>query len=357
MKQFSSLQKYLFLFCLLCLSSLSFSQLKTFNLQKTEKHFSIADGLSNRQINSSFIDKNKQIWFLTDNKIGLFEFGKINNFLLSKTFSNRGFNSAYEDANGNFWVSENFEWYYPFNVQRCVIFNPTSHQTIPVESYVHQKIAIHSIISDAQHQIFIGTKDGQVFRFDVKKKTFQLISTFSKMPVKLFYANKRGLFACLEKDSRRDNTLIQLNYEGKIINQTDLKGVFVRSMLEVENKLFYVTLGLRKIGLNEIGGNFKKSFPTSVNAYLSNITYSAFNKMLIINDGKIITFYDKNYNLILQENYNFETHEIAHDANGNFILSTNNGVHIMQFNERKFRIFSKITIPRISMKIFHAEIF
>ncbi len=341
MKQFSNCLKYLFLYSLLCLSSLSFSQLKTFNLQKTEKHFSIADGLSNRQINGSFIDKNKQIWFLTNNKIGLFEFGKINNFFLSKTFSNRGFNSAYEDANGNFWVSENFEWYYPFNVQRCVIFNPTSHHTIPVESYIHKKIAIHSIVSDAQHQIFIGTKDGQVFRFDVKKKTLQLISTFSKMPVKLLYANKRGLFACLEKDSRRDNTLIQLNYEGKIINQTDLKGVFVRSMLEVENKLFYVTLGLGKIGLNEIGGNFRKSFLTSVNAYLSNITYSAFNKMLIINDGKIITFYDKNYKLILQENYNFETHEIAHDAIGNFILSTNNGVHIMQFNERKFRIFLK----------------
>lgn len=317
------------------------SQPKKFNLQKTEKHFDVTDGLSNRQINSSFIDKNKKIWFLTDNKIGLFEFGKINNFLLSKTFSNRGFNSAYEDANGNFWISENFEWYYPFSVQRCVIFNPISHQTIPVESYIHQKIAIHSIVSDTEHQIFIGTKDGQVFRFDIKKKALQLMSTFSKMPVKLLIASKRGLFACLEKDSRRDNILIQLNYEGQIINQTDLKGVFVRSMLEIENKLFYVTLGLRKIGLNEIGGNFKKSFSTSVNAYLSNISYSALNKMLIINDGKIITFYDKNYNIVLQENYNFETHEIDQDTYGNFILSTNNGVHIMQFSEKKFRIFLK----------------
>ena len=341
MKQFFIYSKYLFLNCLLWLSFVSFSQSKLINLQKTEKHFSVADGLSSRQINSSFIDKNKQIWFLTDNKIGLFEFGKINNFLLSKTFSNRGFNSAYEDAAGNFWISENVEWYYPFNVQRCVIFNPTSHRTISVENYVHQKIAIHSIVSDAQHQIFIGTKEGQIFRFDAHKKVLQLISTFSKMPVKLLYANKRGLFACLEKDSRRDNTLIQLNYEGQIMGQTDLKGVFVRSLLEVENKLFYVTLGLRKIGLNEIGTSFKKSFPTSVNAYLSNITYSRFNKILIFNDGKIITFYDKKYNLILRENCNFETHEVTQDTDGNFILSTNNGVHIMQFNERKFRTFLK----------------
>ena len=345
MEQYSSFNKYLFLCGLLCLSVISFGQSRPLNLQKNERHLGIADGLSNRQINSSFIDKNNQAWFLTDNTIGLFESGRVTNFRLSETYSNRGFNSACEDINGNFWLSENFEWYYPFNVQRCLIFNPTTHKTTPVTTYIHQNIPIHSIVSDAQHQIFIGTKMGEIYRFDTKKQRLQLISSFDKMPVKLLYAGKKGLFACLEKDSRKDNTLIQLNYEGQIINQTDLKGAFVRSILEVENRLFYVTLELRKVILNEIGGNIKKSFPTSVNAYLSNITYSAFNTILIINDGKIISFYDKNYDLILQENYNFETHEITQDASGNFILSTNNGVHIMQFNDRKFRTFLKNEDP------------
>jgi ligand-binding sensor domain-containing protein len=341
MKQSFCIQKNLLLVYFLCLSVTLFSQSKPFNLQKTEKHLSIVDGLANRHINSCFIDKNKQIWFLTDNKIGLFQFGKINNYLLSETFSNRGFNSAYEDANGNFWISENFEWYYPFNVQRCVIFNPITHKTTSVENYIHQRIAIHSIVSDAKQQIFIGTKDGQIYRFDAKKKTLQLMATFAKVPVKLMYASKRGLFACLEKNARSDNALIQLNYDGQTISQTDLKGAFVRSIIEVENQFFYITLNTNTISMNEIGGNFKKSFPTSINTYLSNIAYSAYNQMLIINDGKSINFYDKNYILKLQEKYNFETHDIAQDNNGNVILSTNNGVFIIQLSTKKIHTFLK----------------
>lgn len=345
MKQLSNLQKYLFLFLLLRLSFLSFSQLRSIDLQKTEKHLGITDGLPNRQINHAFIDSHKKIWFLTDNKIGIFQYGKINNYQLSETFSNRGFNSANEDANGNFWISENFEWYYPFNVQHCLIFNPVSHKTIPVENYIHQKIAIHSIVSDAQNQIFIGTKDGQVFRFDANKKTLQLISTFSKTPIKLLYASKRGLFGCLEKNARKDNKLIQLNYEGQIISQKDLKGAFVRSMFEFENQLLYVTLSTQKIKLNEFGGSFSKAFTTSNYDYLSNITHAKFNKMVVFNDGKSINFYDKNFHLILKENYDCEIHDIVQDIDGNFILSTNNGVMIMQLGKKKIRTFLKNNEP------------
>ena len=131
-------QKILLFFGLVLSSFTAFNQFKSYNLQKTEKQLGISDGLSNRQINSTFIDSRERIWFLTDNKIGLFQYGKINNFQLSETFSNRGFNAAHEDANGNFWISENFEWYYPFNVQRCLIFNPNSHKTTPLENYISQ---------------------------------------------------------------------------------------------------------------------------------------------------------------------------------------------------------------------------
>ena len=333
------IQVILFLSYLFFLPIIDFGQIKSFDLQRTEKHLSIVDGLSNRQINTTFIDRNKNIWFLTDNKIGLFEFGKINNFLLSETFSNRGFNSAYEDNAGNFWVSENFEWYYHFNVQRCVIFNPTTKKTIPLENYIPQKIAIHSIISDAQRQLFIGTKDGKIYRFDVKKHLLQLISSFAEMPVKLLNVGSEGLIACLEKNDRIDKTLLQLDYNGKLIKQTDLRGQFVRSILEVDNRLFYLVAQNEKITMREIGGSFEKCFSTSHENYLSNILYDKSNKFFVINEGNAISFFDKHFNFILKEKYNFLIHDIIQDVYGNFILSTNHGVHIVKFNEKKVRTF------------------
>lgn len=341
MKQFYSSQKYLFLYGLLCLSFISFSQLRSFNLQKTEKHISVADGLSNRQINSSFIDKNNQIWFVTDNKIGLFEFGKVSNYLLSKTFSHRGFNSVHEDAAGNFWLSENFEWYYPFNVQRCMIFNPITHKITPIEAYIHQNIPIHSIISDAQHQIFIGTKTGEIYRLEVKEQTLQLISSFAKMPVKLLYAGNKKLVACLEKNDRSDKTLLELSDDGKSVKPFDLKGQFVRSVIEVDNRLFYLSFQLNSAVLKEIGGSFEKRFPTFHDAYLSNILYDKRKHLFVVNEGNSLSFFDKQFKLVLKEQFNFLIHDVEQDAYGNFILSTNNGVHIVQIKERKFRTFLK----------------
>lgn len=326
-------------------SFIAVSQTSSFNLHKTDKHLSIAEGLSNRQINSCFIDSNKKIWFLTDNKIGLFEYGKITNYLLSETFSNRGFNSAYEDANGNFWLSENYEWYYPFNIIRCVIFNPKTHQTTPVSKYIHQNIAIHSIISDSQNRIFIGTKNGQIFHFDEKKQTLQLITSISKTPIKLLYAREKGIIACIEKDARSDKTLVQLDFNGKIIRQIDLKGQFVRSVLEVDDQLFSVIYQTESIVLEEIGGDIQKQFTTSHEAYLSNVYYDKINHFFVVNQGNVISFFDRQFKFVLKEQVNFLVHDITQDSYGNVILSTNNGVNIVQFNEKKFHTFLKNNEP------------
>jgi signal transduction histidine kinase/ligand-binding sensor domain-containing protein len=314
-------------------------QPRKFDLQKTEKHLSILDGLSNRHINSTFIDKHRKIWFLTENKIGQFEFGKIKNYQLVDKFSNRGFNAATEDEIGNFWLSENYEWYYPFDVQNCVIFNPISKKVTSIEKYVHQKIAIRSIISDAQNHIFLSTSNGQIYRFDSKKQVLQLIISLSKMPIKLLYAGSKGLIACVEQDSRKDNLLVHLSFEGKILSQTDVKGQFVRSVVEAENRLFYITHQPKTMGMKEIGGSFVKYFPVSRDGYLSNIIYIKNKQNFILNEGNSLRFLDKNFNLVEHYKQDVLIHHIIYDEFGNYILSTNNGVNIIQFNEKKIRTF------------------
>ncbi|MFY7887644.1 MAG: hypothetical protein ACOVOW_01960, partial [Spirosomataceae bacterium] len=128
------------------------------SIQQTERNLGIKDGLETRHVNSTFIDNNQQLWFLSDNRVSLFKGDKIVNYQLTDNFSNRGFNQGFVDGSGNFWLTENFEWYYPFNFQRGVIFNPTTKKVSSLTSYVGVSLAIHSLLP-FKDKVFIGTKN------------------------------------------------------------------------------------------------------------------------------------------------------------------------------------------------------
>lgn len=316
-----------------------YGQNNSSSLHKTKKYLSTADGLHNRHINSTFIDKNKRIWFLSDNKIGLFEFGKITNFQLSKQFSNRGFNAACEDVSGNFWVTENTEWYYPFNVQRCVIFNPITKKTQSIDEYIRQNLPIHSVISDHRHQVYISTKKGELYQFASKNKSIKKIFSFSNSSLKLMHAGPKGIVVCVEQNSQFDKLIIHLTSEGKIISQNVVKNLFVRSVIESDNKLFYIYRKSKSIALKEIEGSFERNFYISKEAYISTIIYDRSKKFFIVNEGNALSFFDKNFNFIEKEKSNFLIHDVVTDDYGNYISATNDGVHILQLDERKIRTF------------------
>lgn len=338
-------KKLLLLGCFFLKNLILFSQTNHYELELIKKHLTIQDGLTDSHINTTFFDSKDNVWFLTNNKIGLLANGSVRSFAFTNAYSNKGFNAAAEDAEGNFWLTENFEWYYPFNVQRCVIFNPTSKTSVSVEKYIRKSIPIHSVVADHNRQIYISTKAGQIYRFDLKTKQLILLATLSKTPIKLLYAGKKGIIACIEQGSRIDKQLLQLTTNGKIIYQENLNIKFVRSVLEFDNRLFYAYTSGDLVGLKALGSNFEKHFEVSKDGYLSNIIYNENEGVFVLNQGNALVFFNKKLELLKRETFDFLIHAVVTDSNKNLFLTTNNGVQIVRLIEQKIKTFLKNNQP------------
>lgn len=338
-------KKLLFLGCFFLKNLILFSQTSHYDLELIKKQLTNQHGLSDSHVNTTFIDTRNNVWFLTNNKIGLLENGAVKNFEFTNAYSNKGFNTAIEDTEGNFWLTENFEWYYPFNVQRCVIFNPTSKSSLAVEKYIRKSIPIHSIVTNHERQIYISTKIGQIYHFNPKTKQLRLLATLSKTPIKLLYAGKKGIIACIEQDSRKDTQLLQLTSDGKIINQENLKVDFVRSILELDNRLLYVYISKGFVGLKELGGSLNKQYIASEDGYLGNIIYNKNKEIFVVNQGNTLNFFNKNFVLLKSKSFDFLIHDVVSDNNENLFLATNNGVHIIRLSEQKIKTYLKNNQP------------
>ncbi len=214
-----------------------------------------------------------------------------------------------------------------------------------MEHYIHQRIPIHSVLSNHKHQIFISTKKGELYRFDEKKRSLQKIAAFSNTPLKLLYAGVEGIVVCVEQHSGADRLLLHLSSEGNVIHQHLLKNQFVRSVIEGKNALYYVYLKSNFIALKEIGGRQEKRFPLSGERYLSTVIYDKNKQYFLVNEGRSLRFFDQDFALIRLEKYPFLLHVVVCDAYSNYISATGNGVHILQLNDRKIRTYLKNDDP------------
>lgn len=329
--------------CLLFTSSGTYCQKQYTELQKNEKFLSIKDGLPNRHINGVFIDRSQRSWFLTDNKISLYERGRIQNFTISEQFSNHGFNAAAEDADGNFWISENFDWYFPFDVQRCVVFNPNTHASIPVAQYIHQRLNIHSIVATPDGIVFVSTKQGDVYRFDASDKSLKRIAQVGNGPVKLLYAGKKGLVACISKSREKDEALLQLDINGRVLRRIPTHAV-IHGVIDTGERLFYTYAQNGLLNLCEIGGTVKKQFKTETDDYLCRFLYLPQQHYFVFNQGNALSVFDKQFNLLYKKSFPFLIHSFNHDDFGNVAIATSDGVGIFRFHPKKIHTYLVNTV-------------
>ncbi len=314
-------------------------QTSKFGLKLATKHLSTANGLSDSHINSSFIDSKGRIWFLTNNKISHFKADYVRNIEFTPSYSNKGFNNLVEDALGNFWLSENFEWFYPFNIQRCVVYNPNTKITLPVDQYLNKKLNIHSVVSDNEGIIYLSTKTGEIYKFEPTNKQLTPLASLAKTPVKILYADKTELIACIEKTSKFDSQIAQIQPDGKLIRRQDVIGKFVKSIIKLHNKTYFTFEQDQLIGLAELGGKSGKSFKVSKDSYLGGITFNTEKKLFVLNKGTGLDFFNENLELIKSENYDFLIHQVNHDSTGNSFLATNNGVYILRLVEQRIKTY------------------
>lgn len=338
--------KSLFIGLLLCIMptfSPAYCQKRHIELQRNEKFISLEDGLPNRHINGVFIDRKQRSWFLTDNKISLYERGKIQSFKISDQFSNHGFNAAVEDAEGNFWISENFDWYFPFDVQRCVVFNPKTHASIPVAQYIHQRLNIHSIAATPEGTVFISTKQGDVYRFDASGKLLKHIVSLTDSPVKLLYAGSKGLVVCLSKSREKDDALLQLDINGRILRRISTHAL-IHAVIDTGEKLFYTYAQNGWLSLCEIGGTVNKQFKTETDDYLCRFLYLPEQHYFVFNQGNALSVFDQQFNLLYKKSFPFLIHSFSYDDFGNVAIATSDGAGFLRFNPKKIRTYLVNTV-------------
>ncbi|WP_421768456.1 hypothetical protein [Emticicia sp.] len=309
--------------------------------RKINKKLSPTDGLPNRHINTTFIDNQNRIWFSVDNQLAKFAFGKISSRAIVPDFSNRGFNSIVQDATGNLWISESVEWYFPFNIVRTFIFNPINLTTISVDEYIGKKIGIHSILSDNQGNILIGTKDGKVLEFDAKQKKIILKYKLDTHPIKLLYAGRKGMVLCVEKSQKLDEKLIHLDNSGKIAKEILLKNSFIRTVVETDSDLLMLHQYYDITLIKSLYSSKQIAFKSVKDSYLWNLKYDKTFNLIILNSSNSLQFYDSNFKIVDREDFDFLIHDIFIDQSNNYFLSTNDGVHILNFSKKNILTFLK----------------
>lgn len=310
--------------------------------RKTHKKINTIDGLPNRHINTTFIDNQNRIWFTVDNQLAKYDFGKVKSQSLVSDFSNRGFNSILQDATGNLWISESVEWYFPFNIVRTLIYNPTSHKTISVEEYIGKKIKIHSLLVETQGHILIGTKDGKVYDFDANKKQLTLKYNLADKPIKLLYTGAKGLVLCIERNQKDDERIIHLDNNGKVLKEIQLSKSLVRNVVDTETDLLFLYHhDYSRANIQSLLSSKQIDLRSLKDTYLWNITYDKTQKILILNDSNSLIFYDSEFKVISRENFDFLIHDLFIDQANNYFLSTNAGVHILNFSKKKIITYLK----------------
>lgn len=316
------------------------AQLDVFRI--THQKINTIDGLPNRHINTTFIDAQNRIWFTVDNQLAKYEYGKVKSQSLVSDFSNRGFNSIMQDAAGNLWISESVEWYFPFNTVRTLIYNPTSQKIISSEKYIGKNLKIHSLLVDSQGNVLIGTKDGKVFGFDVQKKQLTLKYNFPQKPIKLLYEGSKGLILCIERNQKDDEKIIHLDNNGRIFKEISLSNSFVRSVIDTETDLlvlFHHDNNRAKI--QSLYSSKQIDLRSLKDSYLWNVKYDKTKKLLILNDSNSLIFYNNDLKIINRESFDFQIHDLFIDQANNYFLSTNAGVHILNFSKRKIITYLK----------------
>lgn len=146
------------------------------------KYISTESGLSNRFVNSVIQDKRGYIWIST--KFGLNRYDGHQFDILTREshhLQDNNLNELYLDHNDNIWVAErnapgqNILW--------IDILDPISLTVQPLEQYIGTPLPfkineIQRIVNDSTQNIFILTKQNEVYRFDQNK----LIHLFTGPP-------------------------------------------------------------------------------------------------------------------------------------------------------------------------------
>ena len=332
------MNKYLFSLCICYLfyGQASYAQFGSFDIHS--RHYKRDQGLSSNHINSTLIGRSGQVFFLSENNLGIFKNQQIHNEQISPTFSNKGFNRALEDNMGNLWLSENEQWYSDFQALRVRVYKPRSHEFLALSDYIHKKLQVYAVAVDpADGQVYIGTRDGDLYQFDARTKHLTFMGNFGASFLKITGVSQDCIFITIGTDAQ----CILLNKKGKRINERKFQNAYLHANLKMLEQEFIVVQPFKKPEVEIFNASFtriaKLRFPDY--GYIYQVYYDPVNQFIILNNGHSLRFYDKNFKFLFDKTWTYQIHHVAIDKAGNYFISSDNGIHIHRYNDVKIKTF------------------
>jgi signal transduction histidine kinase len=307
---------------------------------QAEKRLTLKDGLTQRHINSSYSDRSGRLWLIGNGIAETYRNRQVETFNFPKEARSKGFNQVIEDNLGRYWFIENYEWYYPFDLQYGLVFNPKTELFTPIQTYLHTTVPIHSVVSDSQGNVFVSSQSGQIYRVDERTHSLRRIATVADRAVKLLHADANMLIACVENNARSDQKLIRLTPDGRVMSEELTNGRFVRSVVVLPQRLFYTyyIAGTQKVGIKEWGGTLEKQFAAASASFVSTAQYVPNFELMVLNLGNELVYLNDRLEPTARFPYpDLLIHHIEPDGKGNLILSTNNGAVIFILKKRVIR--------------------
>lgn len=310
----------------------------------SSKHYGLASGIGHRHINTSFIDSHGRKIILSANDLAFFENGNFKTVSFPDSYSTKGLNTIYEDDLGNYWISESFEWFYPFGIRHTFVFLP-NHQFIPAEQKLPYSINIESIRSDERRQLVIGTQQGEIYTYSAQKNRMVRKLKYSNAPIKVLYAQNNRIVFCEETDISLDKKIVVIDYAGKILYEESLSNRLCQSVLEVGHEFYALylrydahqkkSMELVKLGTNtRMQGNINQTF-----FYLTGITYEPKHKTIVLYHNNKIQFLNENLQVKYEHNFANAIHHLLADGHGNLFLSTDNGFSIIRVQKGQIQTY------------------
>ncbi|MEL6832758.1 MAG: two-component regulator propeller domain-containing protein [Bacteroidota bacterium] len=212
------------------------------------KHYTVEEGLSNRDIYAIHQDKDGFIWVGTKNGLNRFDGNSFKVFSKEKDgLASNVVHHILEDDAGKLWLFEVETWFHSNSPIHISILDPASNQILPFETYFKDNFPfttedILQFLANEAGELFFLTQDRQLFTYR-SVSGFQTIPThFETTSFLIFHSSSNTIWGTLSTQPNVVTDLIEINRKGEIVQQYELlvDGEWITMLgLDEKNKLWF----------------------------------------------------------------------------------------------------------------------